>query len=840
MNLPQRSQLPPKIFAEAVVHSQSSESLLRSPTLVTSENVTRFHSNPTQLSLSAERLQAAGFEVLNVGPSSINITAAPEVYERAFGATLEIIERPVVRDRGRHEMADFINSADSAPFGEIDIAQTLWTEMLDGVAINEPAYFLQQATPSATPPQTKTRYLTVPNELAIELGAVKAHAQGITGKGVKVVIVDSGCYAEHPFFRRNNYNIDVVLGPGATNPQLDVSGHGTGVVANLLAIAPDVDLTVLKSDVALQNKSGNINSIAAFRAAVALKPDIISCSWGSDLRNPYQLSSFHKVLAAAIADAVRQGISVFFAAGNGQWGFPSQHPDVIAIGGVYKHLEGSLKGLFEASNYASSFISAIYPNRRVPDVCGLVGQLPNAAYILLPVSPGGEIDRGYAAMNDETTEKDGWAAFSGTSAAAPQLAGACALLEQFVPGLDPSKIKQILQETALDILEGSSNPASGSGLARAGPDLATGYGLLVADKAVEAANSQNLHSKNSRQTVFQGGLEESTEPMPKPKPVKQLIQLRRIKMVDCSDSPIRRELSEKLDEIVLSIKKKFREEYKDLFKKGIDLEINESNFIERDFQTDADEFLAQILIELLENGSINAEKIRKTQVLAAETLLKKRKYVSLATKTLIKASQLKKDTRYFIGSDEIPRSEVVSLRFKLVGNNSLISGIDNNEPNKTRDGEPYINTKSENRDLIVREIKGKPLEIVDGEEISILAVKILKEIDISPKKAPTSIILDTFPGIEPDSLLGDTVEIDGRIVSNATRIDFITEPESGDVIGRRYNITRRDNEGNPVRDSEGNILSEVIKCYGNPVSEFWYEDANGNPVFRQVYKNCFR
>jgi serine protease AprX len=485
-----RFNLPEKLYAEAVVRSASGESLLRTNQLITCDNVDLFHALPEDLATAKAGLEAAGFEVLNVGQSSINIAAPPAVYEQALGTSLEVIERPVMKDIGQRGMADFINSVDPAPLGEIDVSNTKFQTLLDGIAINEPAYFLQQAIPRATPPSTSTRYLQVPHDLAIELGATQAHRQGVTGKGVKVVIVDTGCYADHPFFKANNYNLNVVLGPGSTNSMVDVSGHGTGVAANVLAIAPEVDLTVLKSDIALANKSRNVNSAAAFRQAVALKPDIISCSWGSDLHSPYELSAFHKVLAAAIADAVRQGIVVVFAAGNGQWAFPAQHPDVIAVGGVFKHLEGSLKGRVEASNYASSFISAIYPNRRVPDVCGLVGRLPNAAYIMLPVPPGSDLDRSLSNV-DETQECDGWAAFSGTSSAAPQLAGACALLEQLVPGLGPLKTKQILQETAIDIIEGNSNPASGSGRARAGPDLATGYGLAVISHRNKASLLRN-------------------------------------------------------------------------------------------------------------------------------------------------------------------------------------------------------------------------------------------------------------------------------------------------------------------------------------------------------------
>jgi hypothetical protein len=66
---------------------------------------------------------------------------------------------------------------------------------------------------------------------------------------------------------------------------------------------------------------------------------------------------------------------------------------VLAVGGV--HARENLVGndfFLEASNYASSFDSLIYPGRHVPDFCGLVGMKPLAAYIMLPVPPGSSID----------------------------------------------------------------------------------------------------------------------------------------------------------------------------------------------------------------------------------------------------------------------------------------------------------------------------------------------------------------------------------------------------------------------------------------------------------------
>jgi hypothetical protein len=117
---------------------------------------------------------------------------------------------------------------------------------------------------------------------------------------------------------------------------------------------------------------------------------------------------------------------------------------------------------------------------------------PRAAYIMLPVEPGDELDTGIAGgthpNGDETANNDGWAAFSGTSAAAPQMAGAAALVKQACPALKPTDVRDILMKTARDVTTGNANSVpghlAGGHPATAGPDLATGTGLVDAQKAV--------------------------------------------------------------------------------------------------------------------------------------------------------------------------------------------------------------------------------------------------------------------------------------------------------------------------------------------------------------------
>ena len=617
-----QSDLPARIYSEVVVRSASGDSLLNSSHRVTSENIHRFYASADRLQAAAQRLLSKGFEVLDIGKMSITIAAAPEVYARSLQTTLEAVERPAIKELGQTTTATFINALDARPFGEIDVSLTAWSELIDGVAINEPFYYFQSELPSSTPPATSKAYLSAPEGVAQGLNATLAHQQGITGKGVKVAMVDSGWYP-HPFFEERNYKVDVRLAPGSSNPTRDDSGHGTGESANVFAIAPDVALTMVKADVALAGKVKNVNSISAFRTAVALKPDIITCSWGSDQRGR-SLSLYNRLLEVMVVDAVRQGITVVFAAGNGQYGFPAQHPQVIAAGGVFRHLTGSLRGTLEASNYASSFISPIYSGRQVPDVCGLVGQLPHGSYLMLPVPPGSLADKRLAIGKDGTEPTDGWAAFSGTSAAAPQLAGVCALMKQVNPNLSPAAAKRILQETAHDVTSGFSNPSSSGASARAGPDLSTGYGLANAYAVLQAIPLKVSQGESRLQ--FPSFSSSNSPSLKEPQNFNSL-QTYSIPIGETIMNVDYPKLKENLDEILWEFEKILKN-------KGIneiELSVTESNFVSRSLKSKTAFSLRKILDDC--STSDNAP-ITKKHLLAAQGLLKLNKYTETAIKVI--------------------------------------------------------------------------------------------------------------------------------------------------------------------------------------------------------------
>jgi hypothetical protein len=381
---------------------------------------------------------------------------------------------------------------------------------------------------------------------------------------------------------------------------------------------------MIKFDVALPDKLTNVTSVAAFKRAIEQRPDIISCSWGSDQRNS-QLSPQDKLLAAVIARAVREGIVVIFAAGNGSWGFPAQHPDAIAVGGVYKHLGGSLKGRLEASNYASGFISPVYPERQVPDVCGLVGQLPDAAYIMLPIPPDGWRDRLRAAIDDGTLPSDGWAAFSGTSAAAPQLAGICALMKQVDPSLSPARVKQILQQTARDVVEGSNNPSAGGHRARKGRDLATGYGLADAYAAIQAVDPTKIAQSESRLQFPR--LPNSNSPS-----LKELQNLNYSRNYSIPKGiTIMNDNYSRLKQNFEKITWEFEEILEKYELHDLELSINESNFIIRSLRSKTARSLRKALNDCF---PLTEKTIAKSHVLTAQSLLKLKKYQETAIEIL--------------------------------------------------------------------------------------------------------------------------------------------------------------------------------------------------------------
>jgi len=232
---------------------------------------------------------------------------------------------------------------------------------------------------------------------------------------------------------------------------------------------------------------------AAFIRAKESGARVITNSWGGDqtLPPPAHMSIEQQVMASEIADAIEQGIVVIFSAGNSQFSVEPQVPGVVAAGGAHLDQHSNLT----ASDYCSAYRSPWFAGRSVPTVCGVVGLLPRAQTLMLPVSPGSDRDVGESRTDaqhnpgDGTAPNDGWARFSGSSAAAPQIAGAVAVLLGAMPTLTPQQVITALRSTATDVIIGRSHPRFNEH-AGIGDDVATGAGLINVSAALDFARSQ--------------------------------------------------------------------------------------------------------------------------------------------------------------------------------------------------------------------------------------------------------------------------------------------------------------------------------------------------------------
>lgn len=464
---------------------------------LSSASVSAMRPDPLDVDRALYDLHQRGFVVSEKGRLTASVRCSRRLYEKVFGTKLKVFRLNQTQQAScqafYYPPADARWKPDPTVMSLIDDAYIQWPHIFMA-ATKKPKKKAGQ--PSPTPPEVSYFHLRVPNDVPRLLNAAQVHAAGTTGRGVRVAMIDSGFGHSHPYFKAHNYNSAVVLAAGAANNKTDKNGHGTGESANIFAVAPGATFIGIKLDND-NNPNGGASILEGFQEALKHKPQVISVSLGFDLcesdpltgertsdKHLTSLPNGLKALEAEIQAAVASGIVVVFSSGNGHVSFPGMMPEVISAGGVFIDKKGNIK----ASDYASAFASQIYSGRKVPDFCGLVGMQPHADYIMLPIPSGCEIDLDNSA-HDETTASDGWGVFSGTSAAAPQLAGVCALLLEKNQGLTPSDVKAVLKRACRDVVKGSANSASNGGHAalKAGPgeDGATGAGLVDAFAAFQ-------------------------------------------------------------------------------------------------------------------------------------------------------------------------------------------------------------------------------------------------------------------------------------------------------------------------------------------------------------------
>ncbi|MFC9386943.1 S8 family peptidase [Streptomyces venezuelae] len=272
-------------------------------------------------------------------------------------------------------------------------------------------------------------------DLDANLGQVKAPGAwdaGVTGKDVKVAVLDSGIDAGHPDLAGK---VDAQVNFTTTPSMTDVVGHGTHVAGTIAGtgaaaggarkgVAPDARLLIGK--VLGDDGSGDLAwTIQGMEWAAEQGADVVNMSLGAgptDGSDPVsqalnEISEEHGTLFVVAAGNTGPGPSTVST--------PATADAALAVAAV------------DSTGAVAPFSS------RGPRV-GDSGMKPEIA------APGVAITAPKSSAMKATTPDPRYVSMSGTSMATPHVAGVAALLRQKHPDWSGSRLKAVLMGTAAD------------------------------------------------------------------------------------------------------------------------------------------------------------------------------------------------------------------------------------------------------------------------------------------------------------------------------------------------------------------------------------------------------
>jgi serine protease AprX len=288
------------------------------------------------------------------------------------------------------------------------------------------------------------------SDVAKTIRADVAYAQGFTGKGVGVALIDTGVVPVTGLTSGNIANgPDLSLDsqvPGLLRK--DGFGHGThlaGIIAGrdttagtgFRGIAPDARLTSVK--VGATDGAVDVSQVlAAIDWVVAHRNDdranpirVLNLSYGTDSI----LSRDSNPLAAAVENAWKAGIVVVVAAGNSGNAItvPATDTNPIVVGSA------DLNGTTNPADDTMSVFSAS-AGRTVMGLRMSVDVLAPGRSVVSLRNPGSYVDSAVPAAR----EGDRYFAGSGTSQAAAVVSGAIALVLQKYPAMNPNQVRSLM------------------------------------------------------------------------------------------------------------------------------------------------------------------------------------------------------------------------------------------------------------------------------------------------------------------------------------------------------------------------------------------------------------
>ena len=334
-------------------------------------------------------------------------------------------------------------------------------------------------------------------------GAPSAWRSGIDGRGVGVAVVDTGIDDSGDLAGKVIDGFDF---SGEGDYTKDSYGHGTfvaGTIAGsgaasggaITGVAPGANLISLKVAGA-NGKTDVVRVMFAIEWAIAhAKADnirVLSLSLGTEALQSWDVDPLNR----AIEDAWRAGLVVTIAAGNtGPDGIskPADDPFVVTVGA-----SDDATTLSRADDTVAPF-SATGPTTHGIAKPDLVAP---GSHVVSTRSPGSTVDLDHP----ESRVLDAYFRGSGTSFAAPQVAGAAALLLQQRPQLSNDHVKAMLMRTAVPIA-GAPAGAQGAGaldipaLLAANPGKPANTGVKVSSSTGTVNLNPGLLQNLAKRTV---------------------------------------------------------------------------------------------------------------------------------------------------------------------------------------------------------------------------------------------------------------------------------------------------------------------------------------------------
>ena len=270
------------------------------------------------------------------------------------------------------------------------------------------------------------------------IGMGQAWQSGLTGKGVRVAVIDTGVYTNTNDFGdgRLEAGKNLVTETASTN---DTRGHGTFVAGligaekdngvGIAGVAPGVTIVPIKTS----NDGSTADGVSAqaIRAAVdEFHCDVINYSSGS------------KALMSGVKDAVNYAVSkgtiVVCSTGND--------------GNTSLYYPGALEATIGVGSVDKSMVRSSFSHNN------------RSIFVVAPGEDSTSLGLGSGSVRTA----------SGTSYSAPLVAGLAALLKEAHPEMNTNDFKAILQSSCKDLGE-------------AGYDYEYGWGLIQAPEAIKAA-----------------------------------------------------------------------------------------------------------------------------------------------------------------------------------------------------------------------------------------------------------------------------------------------------------------------------------------------------------------